>query len=473
MKKPFCVPLISTIAILFACATVPAFAQRGGGGHGGGGFHGGGGGGMRSTGGGGSALGGGGFRGGSPPASSGSSRGTPGGSLRSGGSFERPGPSSSSSFGNSVNGGQRAGNFSSARPSNPGGPWHSFGNSAGSRGPEAPQSEARSAAPTGGGWHVFSSNRAAGSSSAGSVRSFSGQGNEVWENSPASRNVVPKSQSLSSLHNSAGGTLSASSAPRPNAALSASSRFAGGSALVGNRGFSGAVNSASSVQPLRGSFRFHGGCWNCGFGFGGWGGGGWGNRWGWGFGGGWGFGWPWLGFWDPFWVDPWWGAGPGYGYNYTNNYIYGYQASGDYAPADNSTPPPQQDEPDNSGGNWISPNGSDPSSAQNSAILAVPFLIYLKSGAVYTVRDYWMIEGELHYVLMDGARNSINLEFVDLPRTNTENAKSGVKFIFKSEPSLISPAPGGNAMPPAKSEPPPMPAPAQQINTVRQPEART
>jgi hypothetical protein len=216
--------------------------------------------------------------------------------------------------------------------------------------------------------------------------------------------------------------------------------------------------------------RFGGGCWNCGFGFG--------------F-GGWGFGWPWLGFGfgfgDPFWYNPWWGAGPAYGYGYygyPNSNVYGYPDSGYSAPDDNSNPPPQQDYQDNQGnqdnqdnsdGNWVTPNGPSPSSAPNSATLTVPVLIYMKSGVVYSVRDYWIVDGELHFLLMDGAQNSANLEQVDLQRTNSENAKSGVKFIYKSEPSITPAAPDGNAMPPGPNEP----SPAQQINAVPQPEART
>jgi hypothetical protein len=105
--------------------------------------------------------------------------------------------------------------------------------------------------------------------------------------------------------------------------------------------------------------------------------------------------------------------------------------------------------------------------------LNVPVLIYLKSGAVFTVRDYWIDDEEFHYVLMNAVQNSINLEQVDLPRTNMENAKSGVKFIFKSEPDITAPAPDGNGMPPGASEPSPKTAPTQQRNAVPQPEART
>jgi hypothetical protein len=87
----------------------------------------------------------------------------------------------------------------------------------------------------------------------------------------------------------------------------------------------------------------------------------------------------------------------------------------------------------------------------------------MKNGAVYSVRDYWMTDGELSYILMNGAQHTIDLEQVDLPRTNTENAKSGVKFIFKSEPSVA----------PAVPAPVPAPAPTQELNAVPQPEART
>jgi hypothetical protein len=230
--------------------------------------------------------------------------------------------------------------------------------------------------------------------------------------------------------------------------------------------------AAASFQQLRGFNRtgwpfgrFGRGCWNCGFGFGGWG---WGGL---------GFGWGWPGFgfwgWDPFWVDPWWGW-PGAGYGYYAPPAYNLYSSpypsdpdaGNSAPYDYSNSPSMQDyqetpaEGDNSNnnGNWVTPNGPSVSSTPNSPTLAVPVLIYLKSGAVVSVRDYWMLDGKLHYVLMNGRQNSVGLEQVDLPRTNTENAKSGVKFIFKSEPSVTAP---------------PEPAPIQQPDAPSAPEAHT
>jgi hypothetical protein len=83
----------------------------------------------------------------------------------------------------------------------------------------------------------------------------------------------------------------------------------------------------------------------------------------------------------------------------------------------------------------------------------------MKSGKILAVRDYWMVDDELHYILMSGTQSSVELEQVDLPRTNSENAKSGVKFIFKSEPSAAPSAPES--------------APTQELNAVPEPHATT
>ena len=248
------------------------------------------------------------------------------------------------------------------------------------------------------------------------------------------------------------------------------SRIGGGSGIFGGNGW----NRWGWNNPWR---------WGSGFG------------WGW---GGWGWGWPWIGYWgwDPFWYDLWWGwPSYGYGYNpYPNYGVYNYPDAGYSAPNDDSTPPPQQDNQlnynqNNQGepnGNWVTPNGPSPSYSQNSGGIAVPILIYMKNGAVYSVRDYWMIDGELHYILINGVQKSVDLNLVDLPRTNTENAKSGVKFIFKSEPSVTPPPTDENSAPPAApnsiephaqpggtNETAPPPAPTKQLDAVPKPEART
>jgi len=58
----------------------------------------------------------------------------------------------------------------------------------------------------------------------------------------------------------------------------------------------------------------------------------------------------------------------------------------------------------------------------------------MKNGAVYSVRDYWFLEGDLHYVLTDGREGTVDAEQLDMRRTNEENTKSGVPFVVKSDP---------------------------------------
>ncbi len=110
-----------------------------------------------------------------------------------------------------------------------------------------------------------------------------------------------------------------------------------------------------------------------------------------------------------------------YGYYAAPDYnLYGNPDQGYYGSNNYSAPPPQQygqddqydQENSTPDGNWITPNGPSPSSAPSSAALAVPVLIYMKSGSVLTVRDYWMVDGELHYILVNGAQSLVNLEQV-------------------------------------------------------------
>lgn len=475
MTKLLSVRSTSAFIFLFVFSAFPVFAQHGGGGHGGGGgFHGGGGGGFHGGGGGMRSNPGFGGSGRAPAAGFGAPRSMAPSPWRSGGQLgSRPGFASQSRPGGGFgNPNQHFGN-SAAPPAVADGRWHAFGGPGAGRESSGRQPQF---APANGGseFHVATGNRQM--RSPGTVRSFSGQGGEIWETTPSARNVVPRSQSLSTMQGSFRGSRSAGSTLGPNSTLSATSRFSSEPAMRGGQQFSSRSGGAGSVQQLR-SFdrngwsheRFGRGCWNCGFGFG---------RWGWGR--GWGFGWgsPWFGFWgwNPFWVDPWWGwPSAGYGYYAPPAYnLYSSPDSTNSVPYDYSAPPAQPDEPDNSSdqgnidGNWITPNGPSPSSSANSGALTVPVLIYLKGGGMLSVRDYWMLDGELHYLLMNGTQHSVDLEQVDLPRTNAENAKSGVKFIFKSEPSVTAP-PDPDAQPGS----PAAPTPKQQLNEVPAPEAHT
>jgi hypothetical protein len=532
----------SILAILFACAAIPAFAQRGGGGShgmgGGGGFHGGGGGGFHGggggfhsgVGGGSRPVGGGGVRGGvsGPPlAGYAGPRSAPITPQRPGAGYSpRPGVSYPQPYGNFAGGNQRMGNSFSAPPAVADGHWHSFAGPAGNQGSSGRRPEAVS--PVGGAdaWHVFGGNHSP--SMAGPARSFSGQGREVWENAPLARNVIPSSQALSRIRGSFQGASNANpgaisrgpasglglrvgSGSRPglqsSTSLFASSRFAGQSSVFRNRGFSSSLNT--TPRHIRNPIgtdprfdRFHGSCWNCGFGWGwggwGWSGWGWGGGLGWGWGPGWagGFGWPWYGFGNPFWYNPWsWSWGwPGYGYyGYAPVYLYSSLSS----PYSYGNSPSNSDYQNSTAGQSGNSSSTPPapevgapaqeSTEANSITgnLTVPVLLYMRDGSVYTVRDYWLTGNDFHFVLLDGEDKSVDVGQVDLRRTNDENAKSGVKFILKSEPNL-APAPSDeNSVPPAKpdteqpgSQPEnpdatPGPSPTQQIEASPEPEART
>jgi hypothetical protein len=450
-----------SLAILFACAAIPAFAQRGGGspgggshGGGGGGFHGGGGGGFHGGGGGSFHGGGGGFRSGSgagggfhtgggfqgggfrsapsspPRMGGGYSRSMPSAPPRSWtGSMARPGGNVYRPNSGSGGGGQRPA-FSPPAHATADGQWHSFGGTPAGRGFTGPPSGARNSASTG--WQTFSGNRSAGE--AHSVRSFSGQGHTVWENAPMARNVVPPSRALSNIRSAFTNSFSGNSRLR-STGTSLSSRPTTGSAFRNRpildsprwNGFGGFNNRHRRGFGDGFGGGFGGGCWNCGFG------------WGFGFGGwpSWGFGWPWLGYWNwgPSWIDPWWYWRDYSYYDYPAAYSTGY-SNDDYslysAPAENYS---------NSEATSAPSENRSPTPSLSDADAVDPVLLYMKDGSVYSVSVYWVEGSKLHYILTTGAGNAVELNDVDVERTTVENAKNGVRVTLKPRPRNSEPSP--------------------------------
>ncbi len=213
----------------------------------------------------------------------------------------------------------------------------------------------------------------------------------------------------------------------------------------------------------RGGWGGRGGCWGCGFGWG-WG---WGLGWGGWWGPGWGWGWGWPGYigYDPFWYKPWWGwpaygsyGDSGYSINYSNpdysssnlspNYDSGSYNSGNY---------------NNYGGGYSNNSAANSSSAENSVETEEPqgtpddnpitgnvaastptVLIYLKDGTTYAASDYWLADGQLHYVVNYSGESTLNMDDVDLQRTVDENARRGVHFSLKPGPNRVNPQPSSN-----------------------------
>jgi hypothetical protein len=463
MMKPTLFRFVSTVSLLFAFSMIPAFAQRGGGSHSGGGSHGGGGGGFHGGGGGGSFHSGGGssFRGGvssAPRMGASFSRPAPSAPVRSGsGSYARPAGNEYRSSGGSVNGNQGVGNSATASRGVADGQWHSFGSSGAGRGTATSSPEARPSSATGGGWQVFGGNRAAGS---GVTRSFSGQGNQVWENAPVARNAVPASRALSNIRSSFANTNAANSGLRSSTAFSATSRVGTGSAF-GNRLITGRPSSFGLGGSRFGNgfnrfgFGFRGGCWNCGFGLG------------FGFWPGWGFGWPGFGFWnwwDPFYWDSLSWGWPGYGYyGYPAGYPYGY---GQYDDGSSYSSSPDSYFNTDSDSVSAAPVPQDTPQTNGAADAAVPVLLFLKDDSVYSVRDYWVTGGQLHYVLLNGREGAFDADQLDMQRTVDENAKSGVQFTLKPNPDFAVPLPGQR---PSTSAPDPAP----RINRNLQPQIQS
>jgi hypothetical protein len=64
----------------------------------------------------------------------------------------------------------------------------------------------------------------------------------------------------------------------------------------------------------------------------------------------------------------------------------------------------------------------------------VSVVLYMKSGAAYEARDYWIADGKLHYRPSYGGENTIEMDELDLQQTVDANAKRGVDFTLKPSP---------------------------------------
>ncbi|MGC1675631.1 MAG: hypothetical protein WA739_25445, partial [Candidatus Acidiferrales bacterium] len=158
----------------------------------------------------------------------------------------------------------------------------------------------------------------------------------------------------------------------------------------------------------------------------------------------------------PYWGWPGYGYGdPGYGVTYSNPDDSSSNLSPDYGSGSY----------DNNSGNYDSGAylNSNPNSAENSTEAIEPqgspddnpdtgnvaastptVLIYLKDGTTYAASDYWLADGQLHYIVSYGGQSTLNMDDVDLQRTVDENARRGVNFSLKPRPNSVNPQPGPN-----------------------------
>ena len=206
------------------------------------------------------------------------------------------------------------------------------------------------------------------------------------------------------------------------------------------------------------------------FGFGGFG---FGFGWGLGFNSCWGAAWAWDPFCSAFAAWPGYGGyyayppayDPYYDLGYDSNYDPGYDPGYDPSYGPNASAPPSSGYNGNGPGDYdgnantglADHNGDSsvnvPSANQNGNAQASA-VIYMKDGTWFTPSDYWLVDDQLHFVL-GGRESAVDLDRVDLARSNEANQENGVKFWLKSEPNSN---PGGEDQGPAAA---PAPAPEQ------------
>jgi hypothetical protein len=63
------------------------------------------------------------------------------------------------------------------------------------------------------------------------------------------------------------------------------------------------------------------------------------------------------------------------------------------------------------------------------------FLLVLKNGTSHAATDYWLADGYLEYVSLDGTRSHVPLEALDLQKTVVENSRLGLPFVLRSAPT--------------------------------------
>lgn len=63
--------------------------------------------------------------------------------------------------------------------------------------------------------------------------------------------------------------------------------------------------------------------------------------------------------------------------------------------------------------------------------------LYLKDGTVIAVNDYWVVDDQLHFVAIEGAKaaeHTIPLDDLDVQTTIDVNTRWGFRFVRRNEP---------------------------------------
>ena len=173
-----------------------------------------------------------------------------------------------------------------------------------------------------------------------------------------------------------------------------------------------------------------------------------------------------FGFYDSFYgCDPFWGSG----WNCADSGYYANSISGPAnAPGtgeyDNAMPLPydsgengvyQQGQPQEEAPPIYDQQPPD-TSQQNLDAEKTITVLYLKDGTVYAVNDYWLADGRIYWGSYSGYQNSFPADELDLQKTVDVNASRGLAFTLRpGSPSApdAAPSPNNPAQPPAPEAP--------------------
>jgi hypothetical protein len=61
--------------------------------------------------------------------------------------------------------------------------------------------------------------------------------------------------------------------------------------------------------------------------------------------------------------------------------------------------------------------------------------LYRKDGLMFAANDYWVADNQVHYTVLNGGENTIDMRDFDVQRTIDENAKRGVGFSLRATPA--------------------------------------
>lgn len=139
------------------------------------------------------------------------------------------------------------------------------------------------------------------------------------------------------------------------------------------------------------------------------------------------------------------------GYGYDNG---GYYSQPGYDNGMNGNDQGASQEPAPS--EWQNPPANNSSVENENQEQAPETVIYLKDGTSFAVTDYWVADGQLHYVTSYGGENAVDLDNFDLQRTTDENASRGVSITLRPAPESQPPDAQPQLQSP-DSQPPPAP----------------